>query len=195
VGSVGVPKTSIIILQQRQVGLVLQQLQLATPVSASVWPVHPAVCRRVTMLSCTPKGCVPPHPLNGSQCHLPCRQTVAPTAGHTSAAATQTAEAPPSSHQLLDHYLCAAPYVQGGGSACKRTFLRLLPNRPQKLYPPSPTAHAVCACVACREMVALVGAHTLGRCHTDRSGFKGPWTNAPTTFSNLYFQELANNKW
>lgn len=46
-----------------------------------------------------------------------------------------------------------------------------------------------------REMVALVGAHTLGRCHTDRSGYSGPWTNAPTTFSNLYFQELANNKW
>ncbi len=39
------------------------------------------------------------------------------------------------------------------------------------------------------------GAHTLGRCHTDRSGFLGPWTNAPTTFSNLYFQELINNKW
>jgi len=46
-----------------------------------------------------------------------------------------------------------------------------------------------------REMVALVGAHTLGRCHTDRSGYSGPWTNAPTTFSNLYFQELVNNKW
>lgn len=45
------------------------------------------------------------------------------------------------------------------------------------------------------EMVALVGAHTLGRCHTDRSGYSGPWTNAPTTFSNLYFQELLNNKW
>jgi cytochrome c peroxidase len=44
-------------------------------------------------------------------------------------------------------------------------------------------------------MVALIGAHTLGRCHTDRSGYKGPWTNAPTTFSNLYFQELLNNKW
>eukprot|EP00879_Flechtneria_rotunda_P022895 GHRR01024198.1.p1 GENE.GHRR01024198.1~~GHRR01024198.1.p1 ORF type:complete len:205 (+),score=58.93 GHRR01024198.1:59-616(+) len=46
-----------------------------------------------------------------------------------------------------------------------------------------------------REMVALVGAHCLGRCHTERSGYKGPWTNAPTTFSNLYFQELVNNKW
>ena len=39
-----------------------------------------------------------------------------------------------------------------------------------------------------QEMVALIGAHTLGRCHTDRSGYVNPWTNAPTTFSNLYFQ-------
>ncbi|KAG2488477.1 hypothetical protein HYH03_012982 [Edaphochlamys debaryana] len=46
-----------------------------------------------------------------------------------------------------------------------------------------------------KDIVALSGAHTLGRCHTDRSGFSGPWTNAPTTFSNLYFQELVNNKW
>lgn len=46
-----------------------------------------------------------------------------------------------------------------------------------------------------QEIVALVGAHTLGRCHTDRSGWDGPWTNAPTTWSNLYFQELTNNKW
>lgn len=46
-----------------------------------------------------------------------------------------------------------------------------------------------------QEMVALIGAHSLGRCHADRSGFDGPWTNAPTTFSNLYFKELTENKW
>ena len=46
-----------------------------------------------------------------------------------------------------------------------------------------------------KEIVALSGAHTLGRCHADRSGFVGPWTNAPTTFSNLYFQELTGNAW
>ena len=28
-----------------------------------------------------------------------------------------------------------------------------------------------------QEIVALSGAHTLGRCHADRSGFVGPWTN------------------
>jgi len=46
-----------------------------------------------------------------------------------------------------------------------------------------------------QEIVALAGAHSLGRCHTDRSGFSGPWTRAPTTFSNLYFKELLENKW
>ena len=46
-----------------------------------------------------------------------------------------------------------------------------------------------------QEIVALSGAHSLGRCHPDRSGFKGPWTNSPTTFSNLYFQELLDTKW
>lgn len=46
-----------------------------------------------------------------------------------------------------------------------------------------------------REMVALIGAHALGRCHTDRSGFSGPWTKSPTMFSNDFFNELLNQKW
>lgn len=46
-----------------------------------------------------------------------------------------------------------------------------------------------------QEIVALSGAHALGRCHPDRSGYVNPWTNAPTTFSNLYFDELMNTKW
>lgn len=46
-----------------------------------------------------------------------------------------------------------------------------------------------------RDIVALCGAHAIGRCHTDRSGFKGPWTRAPTTFSNEYFRLLVEEKW
>lgn len=46
-----------------------------------------------------------------------------------------------------------------------------------------------------REIVALSGAHALGRCHTDRSGFQGPWTRAPTTMSNEYFRLLAREPW
>lgn len=46
-----------------------------------------------------------------------------------------------------------------------------------------------------REIVALLGAHALGRCHPDRSGYSGPWTNAEWTFSNEYFRQLLENKW
>lgn len=46
-----------------------------------------------------------------------------------------------------------------------------------------------------QEIVALCGAHALGRCHADRSGWINPWTRAPTTFSNMYFTELTQNKW
>ncbi len=46
-----------------------------------------------------------------------------------------------------------------------------------------------------QEIVALSGAHALGRCHTDRSGFEGPWTFSPTTFTNDYFKLLFDEKW
>jgi len=46
-----------------------------------------------------------------------------------------------------------------------------------------------------QEIVALSGAHALGRCHIDRSGFDGPWTRSPTTFSNSYFKILLDEKW
>ncbi|KAJ0400671.1 hypothetical protein P43SY_005444 [Pythium insidiosum] len=46
-----------------------------------------------------------------------------------------------------------------------------------------------------REIVALLGAHAIGRCYPDRSGYSGPWTNAEWTFSNEYFRQLLENKW
>ncbi len=46
-----------------------------------------------------------------------------------------------------------------------------------------------------REIVALSGAHNLGRCHADRSGFEGKWVNNPTRFSNQYFKLLLANDW
>jgi cytochrome c peroxidase len=46
-----------------------------------------------------------------------------------------------------------------------------------------------------QEIVALLGAHSLGRCYTDRSGYSGPWTKAPTAFSNEYYRELLENTW
>eukprot|EP00640_Fibrocapsa_japonica_P002810 CAMPEP_0113944488 /NCGR_PEP_ID=MMETSP1339-20121228/34449_1 /TAXON_ID=94617 /ORGANISM="Fibrocapsa japonica" /LENGTH=272 /DNA_ID=CAMNT_0000949707 /DNA_START=433 /DNA_END=1251 /DNA_ORIENTATION=- /assembly_acc=CAM_ASM_000762 len=46
-----------------------------------------------------------------------------------------------------------------------------------------------------QEIVALSGAHALGRCHTNASGYDGPWSPQPTTFNNLYFQLLKNQPW
>lgn len=46
-----------------------------------------------------------------------------------------------------------------------------------------------------QEIVALSGAHNLGRCHADRSGFDGAWVNAPTRFSNTYFRLMLSRNW
>ncbi|RKF82732.1 putative heme-binding peroxidase [Golovinomyces cichoracearum] len=46
-----------------------------------------------------------------------------------------------------------------------------------------------------QEIVALSGAHNLGRCHRDRSGFEGAWVNNPTKFSNQYFRLLLSLQW
>ncbi|KAI9809800.1 MAG: heme peroxidase [Sarcosagium campestre] len=46
-----------------------------------------------------------------------------------------------------------------------------------------------------REIVALSGAHALGRCHTDRSGYDGPWTFSPTVLTNDYYKLLLDEKW
>ncbi len=45
------------------------------------------------------------------------------------------------------------------------------------------------------DIVTLMGAHCLGRCHTKWSGWHGQWTRNPTRFSNEYFKVLYNETW
>lgn len=45
-----------------------------------------------------------------------------------------------------------------------------------------------------KDIVALSGAHTLGRAHPERSGFEGPWTREPLKFDNSYFVELLKGE-
>lgn len=46
-----------------------------------------------------------------------------------------------------------------------------------------------------QEITALIGAHALGKCHTKASGYDGPWTRSPTTFSNTFYTALLEEKW
>ena len=46
-----------------------------------------------------------------------------------------------------------------------------------------------------QEIVALSGAHALGRCHKDRSGFDGPWTFSPTVLTNDFYTLLLDQQW
>ena len=46
-----------------------------------------------------------------------------------------------------------------------------------------------------QEIVALSGAHALGRCHTSRSGYEGPWTFSPTILTNDFYRLLLEEKW
>lgn len=44
-----------------------------------------------------------------------------------------------------------------------------------------------------QETVALIGAHCLGKCHTDRSGYDGPWGPSFNMFTNDFFVRLLQN--
>jgi len=41
-----------------------------------------------------------------------------------------------------------------------------------------------------KDIVALSGAHAIGKCSLDRSGFDGAWTAEPNKFDNSYFKAL-----
>jgi cytochrome c peroxidase len=43
------------------------------------------------------------------------------------------------------------------------------------------------------EIVVLIGAHTLGECHAEWTGFFGPWTPDPNIFDNDFYEELVND--
>ncbi|KAJ6803611.1 L-ascorbate peroxidase 2, cytosolic [Iris pallida] len=45
-----------------------------------------------------------------------------------------------------------------------------------------------------KDIVALSGGHTLGKCHKERSGFEGAWTSNPLIFDNSYFKELLSGE-
>lgn len=46
-----------------------------------------------------------------------------------------------------------------------------------------------------REVVALNGAHVLGRATQKNSGYEGPWVGEPAKFSNAYFSDLIEKQW
>ncbi|KAJ1450002.1 heme peroxidase [Pelagophyceae sp. CCMP2097] len=45
------------------------------------------------------------------------------------------------------------------------------------------------------DIVALSGAHTVGKCAPERSGFDGFWTEQPYIFDNTYFTEMLSKKY
>ncbi|KAI8069905.1 heme peroxidase [Gongronella butleri] len=45
------------------------------------------------------------------------------------------------------------------------------------------------------EIAALLGGHVLGRCHKDRLGYDGPWTEGRTIFDNSYYTTLLERTW
>jgi len=44
-------------------------------------------------------------------------------------------------------------------------------------------------------MVALIGAHGVGRTHNGNTGYNGPWTTQPLSWSNRFFIELLAKNW
>lgn len=41
----------------------------------------------------------------------------------------------------------------------------------------------------------FTGAHSVGRCHLENSGFAGKWDNSELTLDNGYYRNLAGTDW
>lgn len=41
----------------------------------------------------------------------------------------------------------------------------------------------------------IVGAHSVGRCHLENSGFAGRWDNTELTLDNHYYKSLVGTEW
>jgi hypothetical protein len=46
-----------------------------------------------------------------------------------------------------------------------------------------------------KEVVAILGAHSLGRCEYANSGFDGGWTSSQSSFSNSYYKTFGDSTW
>ena len=46
-----------------------------------------------------------------------------------------------------------------------------------------------------RQVVALIGAHTLGRTTPQNSGFQGPWAQPENRLDNGFYRSLVNENW
>lgn len=46
-----------------------------------------------------------------------------------------------------------------------------------------------------QEIVALIGAHSLGKTHLKNSGFEGPWGASTNVFTNDFYKNLLNEHW
>ena len=119
--------------------------------------------------------------------HRPCRPVRRPPRAPRTSGTSSTAWASTTRRS----WRCRAHTPWAGERPCLQGPAQLVPCtpvRPAQQGRPSSCAH--------RHPGACWLARLLCRsCHTDRSGYKGPWTFAPTTFSNQYFVELLDTKW
>ena len=173
-----------------------------TPHSAYAWrATHSAPVSATECISCDPFACVPwcttcqpvaagassPHPAGAAASRSPSANS--PSA-NTPSANTPSANTP--------------PHATGAG----RVDDLVEAVTPDGRLPNADTGHGQAANAhhlrydvfyrmgfGDREIVALSGAHALGRAHPDASGYSGPWTPTPNLLNNNFFTLLLNVPW